>query len=59
MKIASSVLLSLGTTLLLLASAQEQKQANAEPAPRGTVIVKQLPASVEGLERLREWLFRL
>jgi hypothetical protein len=59
MKIVTSGLLTVGTTLFLLACAPEQKQASNEPAaPRGTVLVKQLPAGVEGLE-LRNGALRL
>ena len=56
MKITSAVLTLLALTLMLLACAHEKKQAQASPAgaqsalPKGTLLVKKLPASVEGLE---------
>jgi hypothetical protein len=57
MKLISSVFVLLGLTLLLLACAHEEGRATGETA-KGTVIVKQLPAGVEGVE-LKDGSLRL
>jgi hypothetical protein len=53
---AMSVVLAAALTLMLLGCAQEQKQSptagspGQSQIPRGTVLVKQLPAGAEGVE---------
>jgi hypothetical protein len=64
MKIVRTVLALFLLPVLLLACAQTRKQAQTSQAaeqsklPRGTVVVKQLPAGVKGVE-LREGFLRL
>ena len=60
MKVITEVLTLLALTLVLVACAHEQRQAQTSQSdlPRGTVLVKRLPAGAEGLE-LKEGSLRL
>ena len=64
MKVISAFLTLLALTLMLLACAHEQKQSQTSQSPgqsetpRGTVLVRQLPADAEGVE-LKESSLRL
>jgi hypothetical protein len=63
-KTISAVLALLGATLVFLACAQQHKEAQTSQssgsigAPKGTLLVKQLPADVQGVE-LKNGMLRL
>jgi hypothetical protein len=60
MRVITAVLTLLALTLVLVACAHEQRQAQTSQSdlPGGTVLVKRLPAGAEGLE-LKEGSLRL
>ena len=64
MKAISTFLIFVALTLMFLACTHERKQAQTSPdqsqvpVPKGTVLVKQLPASMEGVE-LKDGSLRL